>query len=94
MTKINLKKICSWLLIFFAGALFGLAIAWTIYLHRAHSSFEAYYAFRGCTRLISRTDNDGVCQLATGQTIKLVKYQGTWYLDGDLPTCRFFGKCF
>jgi len=51
----------------------------------AHSTFENYYMFRGCTELLSRDDTSGTCKTANGQTIKIVKYQNAWYLDGDLP---------
>jgi MarR-like DNA-binding transcriptional regulator SgrR of sgrS sRNA len=56
-------------------------------LNLAHSTFENYYAFRGCTQLIDRTDTYGHCKTGDGQTIKIVKFQGAWYLDGDLPMC-------
>jgi len=59
----------------------------------AHSTFENYYTFRGCQTLVDRTDTYGDCKLADGSTIKIVKFNGKWYLDGDLPMC--FGKiCF
>jgi hypothetical protein len=51
----------------------------------AHSTFENYYAFRGCQTLVDRTDTYGDCKLADGSTIKIVKYNNEWYLDGDLP---------
>jgi hypothetical protein len=60
---------------------------WTIYLRKAHSTFDNYYKFRGCTQLITKTDTYGTCQLKNGNTIKIVKYKGKWYLDGDLPMC-------
>jgi hypothetical protein len=59
------------------------------YLKKAHSTFENYYAFRGCTELITRTDDYGICKTKSGETIKIVKYQGKWFLDGDLPTGKF-----
>jgi hypothetical protein len=62
-----------------------------VYLRKAHSTFENYYAFRGCTQLLEKTDTYGTCKLSSGQTIKIVKYQNKWYLDGDLP-CGFL--CF
>ena len=49
----------------------------------AHQTFENYYAFRGCTQLIDRTDALGHCKTADGQTI----INNKWYLDGDLPMC-------
>jgi hypothetical protein len=64
-------------LVFFVNQVF--------YLRKAHSTFENYYAFRGCQTLIEKTDTYGTCQTNSGQTIKIVKYQDKWYLDGDLP---------
>jgi hypothetical protein len=55
------------------------------YLRKAHSTFENYYAFRGCEKLLKKTDTYGTCVTTSGQTIKIVKYQDKWYLDGDLP---------
>ncbi|MDE1925075.1 MAG: hypothetical protein KGH79_02760 [Patescibacteria group bacterium] len=55
------------------------------YLRVAHSTFENYYAFRGCQTLVDRTDTYGDCKLADGSTIKIVRYNDKWYLDGDLP---------
>ena len=51
----------------------------------AHSSFDNYYKFRGCVSLINRTSSYGYCSLASGEIIKIVEYNGKWYLDGDLP---------
>jgi hypothetical protein len=62
-----------------------------LYLRKAHSTFENYYAFRGCTQLLERTPDYGLCKISSGRTIKIVKFQGKWYLDGDLP-CGFL--CF
>ena len=55
------------------------------YLKIAHSTFENYYSFRGCTELVERTDTYGLCKLKSGQIIKLVKFDNRWFLDGDLP---------
>jgi len=63
------------------------------FLRRAHSSFENYYAFRGCTQLVQKTDSFGICKTDSGETIKMILYKGKWYLDGDLPVCDF-GVCF
>lgn len=51
----------------------------------AHTTFEKYYAFRGCVQLIDKTDTYGHCNLADASTIKLVLINGKWYLDGDGP---------
>lgn len=63
----------------------ALAACYVIYLNNAHSTFENYYNFRGCVELVNKTDSYGFCKLASGQEIKLVKYQDKWFLDGDLP---------
>jgi len=55
-------------------------------LNKAHSSFDNYYAFRGCTKLIERKPTYGVCKTSSGQIITIVLYHGKWYLKGDLPT--------
>ena len=62
---------------------------WFFILRRAHSSFNNYYHFIGCVSLVKRTDTYGICKLSTGEQIKIVKYQNKWYLDGDLPVCKF-----
>ena len=66
----------------------GLAVYQYFYLKKAHSTFENYYAFRGCTQLLERTNDYGLCKIASGQTIKIILFDGKWYLDGDLP-CGF-----
>jgi hypothetical protein len=62
-----------------------MGVGWWWYLRQAHSMFENYYTFRGCAKLVERTADYGICQTKDGQTIKIVKYQDRWYLDGDLP---------
>jgi len=73
-----------------AGALIIVVIIFfgvyqVISLQKAHSTFENYYNFRGCVKLISRTSDYGICQTSSGQTIKLVRFENRWFLDGDLP---------
>ena len=65
-----------------------------LYLRKAHSTFENYYAFRGCQSLIQKTDTYGICKLPSGQNIKIVLYNGKWYLDGDLPWACVGSICF
>ena len=65
-----------------------------LYLRKAHSTFENYYAFRGCSELLDRTDSYGICKTNSGQTIKIVKFDGKWYLDGDLPWACLGKICF
>ena len=60
-------------------------IYWLNILNVAHSSFENYYNFRGCVQLIEKTDTFGTCKISSGETIKMVRFQDKWYLDGDLP---------
>lgn len=65
------------------------------YLRVAHSTFDNYYAFRGCTQLVSRTDTSGTCKLANGQMITIVEFINKWYLQGDLPwACVSKNLCF
>ncbi len=71
------------------GAILILAIgAFGVYqihtLNVAHSSFENYYNFRGCTALVEKTDTYAICKLPSGETIKLVQVHDKWFLDGDL----------
>ena len=63
----------------------GLVVYQIDQLRVAHSTFENYYAFRGCVRLMDRTEVDGHCETADGREIRIVEYHGAWYLDGDLP---------
>lgn len=67
-----------------------IAIIFSVYqirfLNKAHSTFDNYFSFRGCTQLVVRTSTYGVCKLASGKNIKIVLYHDKWYLDGDLPT--------
>jgi hypothetical protein len=81
MSKILL--IVSMLLVVIVGT----GTYWTIYLRKAHSTFDNYYKFRGCTQLITKTNSYGTCKLKNGKTIKIVEYKNKWYLDGDLPIC-------
>lgn len=80
------KKLLAVIIIVLA-VLIGFLIQQKQMLSKAHSTFENYYAFRGCTQLVKRTNTYGVCKSSTGQTIKIVEFRGKWYLDGDLPAC-------
>ena len=61
-------------------------VAWQLVTLRiAHSSFDNYAAFRGCARITSKTSDAGTCTLANGQSVTMVRYEGKWYLQGDLP---------
>lgn len=63
----------------------GLALDQFVVLQKAHSTFDNYYAFRGCTQLISTTTTSGVCRTSSGQTITIVEIDGRWFLQGDGP---------
>ncbi len=67
----------------------GFFVSQAITLRKAHSTFENYYTFRGCTQLLDKTADYGTCKTASGQVIKIVRYKDKWYLDGDLPVCWF-----
>jgi hypothetical protein len=92
ISKNLLIAICA-VLIIVGLIVLNLLSNYFFFLRRAHSSFENYYAFRGCTQLLQKTSTYGVCKTDSGETIKLVLYKGKWYLDGDLPVCNF-GVCF
>jgi len=83
------KRYTSKPLLLIIGILFIILVAWgvnqVIELHKAHSTFDNYYSFRGCTQLLTKTPTYGVCRTASGATIKIVLYNGKWYLNGDLP---------
>jgi hypothetical protein len=87
------KKIVAVIVVVVALA-FVLMFSQWLYLRKAHSTFENYYAFRGCTQLVERTDTFGTCKTASGQTIKIVKFDNKWYLDGDLPWACLGKLCF
>ena len=89
MKAIKKKCVFGLLLIGILVLVFG--IYQILYLQKAHSTFDNYYVFRGCAQLLNKTDDFGVCKLNSGKTIKIVKFQNRWYLDGDLP-CGFL--CF
>ena len=63
----------------------ALAVEQYLTLQKAHSTFDNYYAFRGCRQLLGKTDTYGTCKLASGETIKMDLINGKWYLDGDGP---------
>jgi purine-cytosine permease-like protein len=56
-----------------------------IILRKAHSTFDNYYAFRGCAQLLEKTDTYGICKTTSGSTIKIVEIGNRWYLEGDGP---------
>ena len=85
MAKKKSKKAGGVVVLVIIIALVAIGAYYVEYLKKAHSSFENYYAFRGCQTLEMRTDTYGTCLLKDGKEIKIVKYQDKWYLDGDLP---------
>lgn len=74
--------------------LIALAVNQWLMLRKAHSTFDNYYAFRGCTQLLEQSSTYGVCRTGSGQTITIVEYQGKWYLEGDLPWACLGRVCF
>jgi len=67
--------------------LFILFVWQVVYLQKAHSTFDNYAAFRGCTQITSQTDTQGTCTTSSGQTVTIVKFDNRWFLQGDLPIC-------
>ncbi len=89
--KLNKNKIVIIIILLVVIIIFAFAIDQIIILRKAHSTFENYYSFRGCVQLTEKTNDYGLCKTTSGQVVKIVKSQGKWYLDGDLP-CGFL--CF
>lgn len=83
--RLGRKKIAIIFLIFVIIVLIILGIGQFVVLRKAHSTFENYYAFRGCVQLLERTQDYGICKIASGQIIKIVKINENWYLEGDGP---------
>ncbi len=88
------NKIITFILLFTVLLVIIFGISQWFYLRKAHSTFENYYSFRGCVQLLNKTDDYGICKTNSGQTIKIVKYQKKWYLDGDLPWACLGSICF
>ena len=89
--KITKNKIIIVAIIMVVISCLAFGVYWFLCLQKAHSTFEDYYHFRGCTELLSKTDSYGFCKTANNQIIKIVNFRGKWYLEGDLP-CGFL--CF
>ena len=81
--KLNKYKSITIALAFIFIVILAFGLWEFFYLRKAHSTFENYYAFRGCAELVEKTDTYGICKLSSGQTIKIVKFENKWYLDGD-----------
>lgn len=89
-----MRKIVIVIILLAVIVIFSFALNQFFVLRKAHSTFENYYTFRGCTQLLEKADTYGICKTSAGQTIKIVKYQNKWYLDGDLPWACLGGFCF
>jgi hypothetical protein len=83
--KLRNKKIIWAVVAIIVLAIAAFAIDQFVVLQKAHSTFDNYYAFRGCAELLSRTDTSGVCKTVSGDTITIVLIDGKWYLQGDGP---------
>lgn len=80
------KKKSLWKIVLLVIITSGVFVAYQTYAtNLAHTTFDRYYAFRGCVRLVAKTDTYGDCMLLNGQTIKIVLINGKWYLEGDGP---------
>ncbi len=68
-----------------ASVIAALVVWQLIILRKAHSSFANYAAFRGCITITGQSAASGTCVRANGETITIVKSDGRWFLEGDLP---------
>jgi hypothetical protein len=85
ISKLLRHKVVVSIILVVAIILVAIATVQVRKLNKAHSTFDNYYAFRGCTELIKRTPTYGVCKTGSGKIITIVLYHGKWYLRGDLP---------
>ncbi|MCL4404971.1 hypothetical protein M1295_00100 [Patescibacteria group bacterium] len=90
----NRRKILIALIVALVVVAIAFAVDQWFVLRKAHSTFENYYAFRGCVQLLDKTDAYGVCKTPSGAVVKIVQYRGEWYLDGDLPWGCLGSVCF
>src|SRR5262249_19575083 len=58
-------------------------------LHKAHRTFDNYAAFRGCAAITSRTETSGTCTLGSGRSIKIVRFNDRWFLEGVCRCCAW-----
>ncbi len=79
------RKIIAWTCVVVGFSIGAFGIYEYYHLKQVHSTFENYYAFRGCTTLVEKTDTYGTCKTSSGETIKIVFVGGKWYLEGDGP---------
>lgn len=81
----NIKKRFAIVIGVLVLAILAFGIYQIIILQKAHSTFDNYYAFRGCTQLLEKTDTYGICKTGSGTTITIVEINNKWYLQGDGP---------
>lgn len=84
-----MKKIVLFIVACIVLVLGFIAVNQFLYVQKAHSTFANYYRFRGCVKLLQKTNTFATCALQSGTTIKIVNVNGKWYLDKDLPVCYF-----
>lgn len=94
MVNIRKHKLAAVVVLLVLAFIVAFAVSQVFFLRNAHSTFENYYAFRGCVQLLDKTDTYGTCRTDSGQVIKIVEFNGKWYLDGDLPWGCVGGICF
>jgi hypothetical protein len=80
------KNKILWAVVIFLALIGGIFFVFENHrLNVAHSTFENYYAFRGCSELVEKTDTSARCKLSDSSVITLVKINDKWYLEGDGP---------
>ncbi|MCL5003942.1 MAG: hypothetical protein M1352_01580 [Patescibacteria group bacterium] len=94
IVKVMKKRIIFGLITAALVLILALGVNQFLVLRKAHSTFNNYYAFRGCEKLLEKTSDFGTCQTANGRTIKIVKFHDKWYLEGDLPWACLGNVCF
>ncbi|MDE1848871.1 MAG: hypothetical protein KGH55_02470 [Nanoarchaeota archaeon] len=62
----------------------SLSIYQIITTYEAHAALEGYCHWRGL-QVVNQSETFGYCKDSSGETYKIVLFDGRWYLNGDLP---------
>lgn len=79
------KTIIRLVAIFLITVVLVLWVRWLIVMDQAHNTFDGYYSFSGCIKLLEKTPTFGRCNLKDDKTIMIVKHQNKWYLSTEVP---------
>lgn len=75
--------------IVFTLAIFSFLGYQAVTTYHAHDTFVGYCHWRGL-QVINQSSGFGYCGDNSGNTYKIIQYNGRWYLGGDLPGSGLF----